>query len=35
MTVAYVMNRHLESNDVDQRSVNIVNAAYDSLAMMR
>src|SRR4029453_13595966 len=35
MTVAYVMNRHLESNDVDARSVNIVNAAYDSLAEMR
>jgi CubicO group peptidase (beta-lactamase class C family) len=34
MTVAYVMNRHLESNDVDARSVNVVNAAYDSLAEM-
>jgi CubicO group peptidase (beta-lactamase class C family) len=32
MTVAYVMNRHLESNDVDARRVNVVNAAYDSLA---
>ena len=35
MTVAFVMNRHLESNDVDLRSVNIVKAAYESLDGMR
>jgi hypothetical protein len=35
MTVAFVMNRRLESNDVDLRSVNVVRAAYDSLAEMR
>jgi CubicO group peptidase (beta-lactamase class C family) len=31
MTVAFVMNKHVEGA-FDQRSVNIVNAAYDSLA---
>ena len=31
MTVAYVMNRHVESGSPDQRSINIVNAAYDAL----
>ena len=31
MTVAFVMNRHVESGDTDQRSIDIVNAAYDAL----
>ena len=35
MTVACVMNRHVESDDVDDRSINIVKAAYDSLATIR
>jgi CubicO group peptidase (beta-lactamase class C family) len=35
MTVAYVMNRHLERGGYDQRSVAIVNAAYDGLAVAR
>ena len=29
MTVAFVMNRHVESSDVDHRSVYIVRAAYE------
>jgi CubicO group peptidase (beta-lactamase class C family) len=32
MTVAYVMNRHVESHDTDRRSVDITCAAFDSLA---
>ena len=32
MTVAYVMNRHLEHGGVDPRGIGIVRAAYDSLA---
>ena len=35
MTVAYVMNRHLEQGGVDPRGVGIVRAAYDSLAQAR
>jgi hypothetical protein len=31
LTVAYVMNRHVESHDTDRRSIDIVCAAYDSL----
>jgi CubicO group peptidase (beta-lactamase class C family) len=31
VTVAYVMNRHVESGDVDHRSVDVVKAAFDSL----
>jgi CubicO group peptidase (beta-lactamase class C family) len=31
MTVAFVMNRHIESNDTDRRSVDITCAAFDSL----
>jgi CubicO group peptidase (beta-lactamase class C family) len=31
MAVAFVMNRHVETDDVDQRSIDIVNAAYDAL----
>jgi CubicO group peptidase (beta-lactamase class C family) len=31
MTVAYVMNRHVESHDTDRRSIDIVCAAYDAL----
>jgi CubicO group peptidase (beta-lactamase class C family) len=31
MTVSYVMNRHVESEDTDHRSINVVNAAYDAL----
>ena len=34
MTVAFVMNRHVESHDVDKRSIDIVNAAYDSLGIL-
>lgn len=32
MTVAYVMNRHLENGGLDPRGIGIVRAAYDSLA---
>jgi hypothetical protein len=32
MTVAFVMNRHVESHDTDRRSVEVVCAAYDCLA---
>src|SRR5262249_13955911 len=32
MTIAFVMNKHVEGGGYDQRSVDIVNAAYDSLA---
>jgi CubicO group peptidase (beta-lactamase class C family) len=32
MTVAYVMNRHLEHGGVDPRGIGIVRAAYDSLS---
>jgi CubicO group peptidase (beta-lactamase class C family) len=35
MTVAYVMNRHLEHGGVDPRGIGIVRAAYDSLAQAR
>ena len=31
MTVAFVMNRHVESNDTDHRSVDVVRAAYECL----
>jgi CubicO group peptidase (beta-lactamase class C family) len=31
MTVAYVMNRHIEHGSTDQRSIDFVNAAYDAL----
>jgi CubicO group peptidase (beta-lactamase class C family) len=31
MTVSYVMNRHVESNDTDGRALAIIMAAYDSL----
>ena len=31
VTVALVPNRHVESGDVDQRSIDIVSAAYDAL----
>jgi len=34
MTVAYVMNRHLEHGGVDPRGIGIVRAAYDSLAQV-
>jgi hypothetical protein len=30
-TVAFVMNRHIESNDTDHRSVDVVRAAYECL----
>src|SRR5262249_27595482 len=29
MTIAYVMNRHVERGGTDERSVNIINAAFD------
>jgi CubicO group peptidase (beta-lactamase class C family) len=32
MTVAYVMNRHLEHGGIDPRGIGIVRAAYESLA---
>jgi CubicO group peptidase (beta-lactamase class C family) len=32
VTVAYVMNRHVESHDTDRRSVDITCAAFDALA---
>lgn len=32
MTIAYVMNRHLEHGGVDPRGIGIVRATYDSLA---
>jgi CubicO group peptidase (beta-lactamase class C family) len=35
MTVAFVMNRHLEHGGIDQRGIDIVCAAYDSLADLR
>jgi len=31
MTVAFVMNKHVESNDTDHRSVDVVRAAYECL----
>jgi CubicO group peptidase (beta-lactamase class C family) len=31
MTVAFVMNRHVESHDTDRRSIDITCAAFDSL----
>ena len=31
MTVAFVMTKHVESNDVDHRSVDVVRAAYECL----
>jgi hypothetical protein len=31
MTVALVMNRHVESDDTDRRSIDITCAAFDSL----
>jgi hypothetical protein len=33
MTIAFAMNKHVEAGGWDQRSVNVVNAAYDSLAL--
>jgi hypothetical protein len=35
MTVSFVMNRHLEHGGIDQRGIDIVCAAYDSLAATR
>jgi CubicO group peptidase (beta-lactamase class C family) len=35
MTVAFVMNRHLEHGGIDQRGIDVVCAAYDSLADLR
>ena len=35
MTVAFVMNRHLEHGGIDERGIDIVCAAYDSLADLR
>jgi tyrosyl-tRNA synthetase len=32
ITVAFVMNRHLEHGGIDQRGIDIVCAAYDSIA---
>jgi uncharacterized protein YsxB (DUF464 family) len=32
MTVAFVMNRHLEHGGIDKRGIDIVCAAFDSLA---
>jgi len=34
MAVAFVMNRPVETDDVDQRRIDIVNAAYDSLGVL-
>ena len=31
MTVAFVMNRHVEHGGIDQRGIDVVCAAYDSL----
>jgi CubicO group peptidase (beta-lactamase class C family) len=33
MTVAYVMNKHVEAGGFDERGMSIVRAAYDSLAV--
>jgi hypothetical protein len=33
MTVAFVMNKHVEAGGWDHRSVEIVHAAYESLAV--
>lgn len=33
MTIAFVMNRHVEAGGWDHRSVEIVQAAYESLAV--
>jgi hypothetical protein len=33
MTVAFVMNKHVEAGGWDHRSVEIVQAAYESLAV--
>jgi CubicO group peptidase (beta-lactamase class C family) len=35
MTVAFVMNRHLEHGGVDSRAIGVIRAAYDSLAASR
>ena len=35
MTVAFVMTRHLEHGGIDERGIDIVCAAYDSLADLR
>jgi CubicO group peptidase (beta-lactamase class C family) len=32
MTVAYVMNKHVEHGGIDQRQIDVIVAAYDSLA---
>jgi CubicO group peptidase (beta-lactamase class C family) len=32
MTVAYVMNKHVEDGGIDQRGIDVIVAAYDSLA---
>jgi CubicO group peptidase (beta-lactamase class C family) len=32
MTVAYVMNKHVEHGGIDQRGIDVIVAAYDSLA---
>ena len=31
MTVAFAMNKHVESNDINHRSVDVVRAAYECL----
>src|SRR5262249_29491485 len=33
MTVAFVMNKHVEAGGWDSRSVNVISAAYDCLAV--
>jgi CubicO group peptidase (beta-lactamase class C family) len=33
MTVAYVMNKHVEAGGFDERALRVVRAAYDSLAV--
>jgi CubicO group peptidase (beta-lactamase class C family) len=35
MTIAFVMNLHMEHGGIDQRGIDIVCAAYDSLAAAR
>jgi CubicO group peptidase (beta-lactamase class C family) len=35
MTVAFVMNKHVEAGGWDERSVQIVSAAYDCLAVAK
>jgi hypothetical protein len=35
MTVAYVMNRHLEHGGVDPRGIGVMRAAYEGLFLGR